>query len=194
MRIFYDTEFIDDGKTIDLVSIGMIREDGTELYAVSSEFNALKLQDNPWLVENVWPSLPTYKHPGTVRCYCGPGHLDTNNPEVRSRAQIARLVADFILNTPDPQLWAYYSAYDHVALAQLWGAMINLPHGIPMQTDDIVTAAKFAGLTPSDLPKQADGHHNALADARHNRVMAEYIDAEARHIRAVHTDAKHTNH
>lgn len=175
MKIFYDTEFIDDGKTIDLVSIGMVREDGTELYAVSSEFDVLNLQTNPWLVENVWPSLPTYKHPGTLRCYCGPGHLDLDHPDIRTRAQIARLIEEFILTTPDPQLWAYYSAYDHVALAQLWGPMRNLPEGIPMQTDDLVTLAKLAGLSTKDLPQQAEGQHNALADARHNRVMADYI-------------------
>ncbi|MBE4783944.1 3'-5' exoribonuclease [Streptomyces caniscabiei] len=176
MRIFYDTEFIDDGTTIDLVSIGMVREDGAELYAVSSQFNVLKLQANPWLVENVWSSLPSYKHPGTMRCHCGPGHLDTSSPDVRSRAQIANLVADFILDTPDPQLWAYYSAYDHVALAQLWGPMINLPRGIPMQSDDIVTEAKRLGLRPNDLPQQPDGLHNALADARHNLVRARFLD------------------
>jgi hypothetical protein len=173
MRIFYDTEFIDDGKTIDLISIGMVREDGAELYAVSSEFNQTAVRQNPWLMENVWSSLPIWKNqPG----YRGVDKLDLDHPDVRSRAQIARLVAEFILDTPDPQLWAYYSAYDHVALAQLWGPMINLPRGIPMQSDDIVTAAKLAGLTPRDMPKQTDGHHNALADARHNLAMARHID------------------
>ncbi|WP_328425961.1 hypothetical protein [Streptomyces sp. NBC_00443] len=179
MRIFYDTEFIDDGKTIDLISIGMVTEDGRELYAVSSEFDVHKLHANPWLVDNVWPHLPTFKHPGTLRCYCGPGHLDRNSPDVRTRAQIARLVADFILSTPDPQLWAYYSAYDHVALAQLWGPMINLPRGIPMQSDDIVTEAKRLNLTPGDLPQQPDGLHNALADAHHNLVRARFLDQVA---------------
>ncbi|MFM9675805.1 hypothetical protein [Streptomyces brasiliscabiei] len=179
MRIFYDTEFIDDGTTIDLVSIGMVREDGAELYAVSSQFNVFKLQANPWLVGNVWPSLPSYRHDGTLRCHCGPGHLDTGHPDVRPRIQIANLVAKFILDTPDPQLWAYYSAYDHVALAQLWGPMINLPAGIPMQSDDIVTEAKRLGLRPADLPQQPDGLHNALADARHNLVRAQFLDAIA---------------
>ncbi|MGQ4358532.1 3'-5' exoribonuclease domain-containing protein [Streptomyces sp. SAS_272] len=174
MKIYYDTEFIDDGTTIDLISIGMVREDGAELYAVSSEFNQTAVRQNPWLLQNVWSSLPIRKNPPGMR---GIDKLDNDHPDVRPRTQIARLVADFILDTPDPQLWAYYSAYDHVALAQLWGPMINLPAGIPMQSDDIVTAAKLAGLTPDDLPKQADGHHNALADARHNRVMAEHIDS-----------------
>ena len=28
MRIYFDTEFIEDGRTIDRLSIGMVREDG----------------------------------------------------------------------------------------------------------------------------------------------------------------------
>jgi hypothetical protein len=185
MRIFYDTEFIDDGTTIDLVSIGMVAEDGRELYAVSSEFDQANLHANPWLVDNVWPSLPTFKHNGEgrmIRCHCnhGKGHLDLDDPTVRTRGQIARMVAAFILATPDPQLWAYYSAYDHVAYAQLFGPMSQLPDGLPMQTDDIVTEAKRLGLTPSDLPEQPDGLHNALADARHNLVRARYLDEIAR--------------
>lgn len=35
MRYFFDTEFYEDGKTIDLVSIGIVAEDGRELYAVN---------------------------------------------------------------------------------------------------------------------------------------------------------------
>ena len=39
MKIFFDTEFIEDGKTIDLISIGMVREDGETYYASSPERN-----------------------------------------------------------------------------------------------------------------------------------------------------------
>ena len=38
-RYFYDTEFIEDGTTIDLVSIGIVDEAGREFYAVSTEFD-----------------------------------------------------------------------------------------------------------------------------------------------------------
>ena len=37
MRYFYDTEFIDNGRIIDLISIGVAAEDGREFYAVSAE-------------------------------------------------------------------------------------------------------------------------------------------------------------
>ena len=39
VRYFYDTEFIDDGRTIELISIGVAAEDGREYYAVSTEFD-----------------------------------------------------------------------------------------------------------------------------------------------------------
>lgn len=177
MRIFYDTEFLDDGKTIDLISIGMVDEDGRELYAVSSEFDQAAVRRHGWLMANVWPSLPILRNPRGQR---GVDRLDVTDPVVHPRAQIARMVQQFILSVPDPQLWAFYSAYDHVALAQLFGPMSNLPAGIPMQTDDLVTEAKRLGLTPADLPQQEAGHHNAIADARHNRDMARHMDRIAR--------------
>ena len=46
-RFFYDTEFIEDGTTIDLVSIGVVDETGREFYAVSSQFDERKAI--PWV-------------------------------------------------------------------------------------------------------------------------------------------------
>ncbi|HET7322728.1 MAG TPA: hypothetical protein VFJ06_00160 [Halococcus sp.] len=34
VRFFYDTEFIDNGRIIDLISIGVVAEDGREFYAI----------------------------------------------------------------------------------------------------------------------------------------------------------------
>lgn len=172
MRIFYDTEFIDDGRTIDLISIGLVAEDGRELYLISRDFDLRALQRHQWLMDNVAPSLP-------LKAWEDGGPWDREHPDFRyvtPRAFIAAEVASFIQSTPDPQLWAYYAAYDHVALAQLFGPMSNLPSGVPMQTDDLVTEAKRLGLTPADLPPQPNGLHNALADARHNLVRAQFMD------------------
>ena len=38
-RYFYDCEFIEDGRSVDLVSIGVVDEYGREFYAVSTEFD-----------------------------------------------------------------------------------------------------------------------------------------------------------
>ena len=56
MRYFYDTEFIDDGCTIDLISIGVATEDGREYYAVSTEFDPERA--GSWVRTHVLPKLP----------------------------------------------------------------------------------------------------------------------------------------
>jgi hypothetical protein len=96
-----------------------------------------------------------------------------SDPCVKPRHVIAREVRDFILAEPGPQLWAWYGAYDHVALCQLWGRMIDLPDGVPMWTNDLKQECERLGNP--EVPQQAAGEHNALADARHNRVIAEFL-------------------
>lgn len=164
-RIFYDTEFLEDGRTIELISIGMVREsDGAELYLVNAEMPVHLIREHQWLMKNVWPSLPL----------TSAGHLDFTSPLVVSKIEIAAAVRRFVGDTPFADLWAWYGAYDHVALAQLWGRMIDLPSGIPMWTNDI--KQEHARLGYPMLPEQESGSHNALADARHNMAMMQFLD------------------
>jgi hypothetical protein len=50
-----------------------------------------------------------------------------------------------------------------VALAQLFGTMVDLPHGIPMYTNEFMQEWRRAGKPP--LPGKPENAHNALADA-----------------------------
>lgn len=179
MRLFYDFEFVEDGQTIDPVSVGMVREDGTELYAVFATADEAALTGDPWLRDNVWVQLPTVPCPPGHRCLTrGHGHLDLDHPAVRPPAQIRNLVGDFIQDTPDVQLWADHSAYDHVALAQLWGRMVALPTHVPMFTSELQQEARRLGAAA--LPAQEPGtQHHALLDARYDRDVALYLDALA---------------
>lgn len=63
MRIWYDTEFLETSRTIDLISIGMVREDGAEYYAVSNEAARRPLcgqiRKHEWLMANVVPAPQT---------------------------------------------------------------------------------------------------------------------------------------
>ncbi|MFI6753331.1 hypothetical protein ACIBI3_44750 [Actinomadura luteofluorescens] len=135
-----------------------------------------------WLMDNVAPGLPQRlrrDHLPRIDKPTGgqPGRfsLDRNDPSVLPRWVIAKQVAAFLQATPDLQLWASYGAYDHVVLCQLWGAMVDLPDGIPMHTHDIQQEADRLG-NPT-LPEQAHGHHTALADARHVQTAAESLAA-----------------
>lgn len=73
----------------------------------------------------------------------------------------------------DLELWADYGAYDHVALAQLWGPMIRLPKGLPMFTREFQQIWRDRG--EPELPEQTDGQHDALADARHLKASFEHL-------------------
>lgn len=185
MRIFYDTEFLEDGRHIELISIGMVAEDGREYYAVNRDMPKRKIRKHKWLMENVVPSLP-HAHGDERNMQIG-WLFNPFDRRVKGKDQIANEVADFILGPghrssselPHVELWAWYGAYDHVALAQLWGPMINLPEGIPMWTNDLRQECERLGVAKS-MPEQPDGVHNALADARHNLVRARYLDELAR--------------
>jgi len=161
MRYFYDTEFLEDGRTIDLISIGIVAEDGREYYAVNSDMPQHRVKDHSWLMANVWPTLPTYVDGDTT-------WINPEDAGVKPREVIARDVASFLRATSHTELWAWYGAYDHVVLCQLWGTMMQLPAGIPMWTNDL--RQEVARLGDPKLPDQASCEHNALEDARHLAV------------------------
>src|SRR2546423_15601829 len=56
VRFFYDCEFIEDGRTIELVSIGVVDESGREFYAVSTEFDPSRAID--WVRRHGLDKLP----------------------------------------------------------------------------------------------------------------------------------------
>lgn len=105
-----------------------------------------------------------------------------------------------------PEFYGYYSAYDHVLLCSLFGRMIDLPKGFPMYTIDLKQILEeknavlkkggvehrslFTNITVDfatqhnyvryqnhiDYPKQTN-EHNALADARWNRDLYNFLQS-----------------
>jgi hypothetical protein len=148
LRFFYDCEFIEDGRTIDLVSIGIVDETGREFYAVSTEFDASRAID--WVKRNVLGKLPP-----------------PADPAWRSLERIRADLLAYLLAPCEPiELWAWMAAYDHVALCQLWGDMRALPRPIPRFTHELRQRWEYAGSP--ELPPAPPDRHDALADARHN--------------------------
>lgn len=170
MKIFYDCEFLENGRTIDLISIGMVREDGEELYCVNRTMPWPSIMRHPWLRENVVPHLPAIQRGGEG----GALQLDLRHRDVYPRRAIAELVHSMLITGGGkPELWADYGAYDHVCLAQLFGTMMELPRDVPMFTRDI--QQEIARLGDPEIPAQAPGEHHALADARHVRDVSEFL-------------------
>jgi hypothetical protein len=155
VRVFYDLEFGRTAPDVTLVSIGLVAEDGREYYAVSSDFDPLDV--HPWVRDNVLPQLPP---------------ASTWKPRTTIRDELLAFLG------PEPVLWAWYGAYDHVALCQLWGAMPALPRPLPRFTRELRQRWEDAGR-PQLPPPTADAH-DALADARLNLLRWEAIEAAVR--------------
>lgn len=143
MRYWFDTEFIEDGKTIDLLSIGIVAENGRTYYAESSDCDYSKASE--WVVQNVFP------------------HLRGNG---KPKLQVAEEIIAFV--GEKPEFWAYFADYDWVALCQLYGRMIDLPKGWPMFCLDLKQELYLAGGKPTAKNECA---HDALADAHWNRQV-----------------------
>lgn len=171
-RFFYDSEFLEDGKTIDLISIGIVSETGREYYAINDEAPWQRITRHDWLMNNVVPYLPMTDN--QQKAFSRELPLDLTHPCVKSPYVIAQEVRQFLLGNwqpglmaddpPEVELWAWYGAYDHVKLMQLWGRMIDRPQGIPMWTNDL--RQEVHRLGNPRLPLQAAGEHDALEDAR----------------------------
>lgn len=162
IRYFFDTEFMEDGEVIELLSIGVVCEDGREFYAESADADYSHASE--WVKTNVIPHM----------------QQDDWDEDIVggwiSRAVIATDLLKFV-NAGDsrPQFWAYYGDYDWVVLCQLYGTMMDLPKSWPMFAMDLKQLCVMLG--DPELPKQTSGEHNALNDARwtyatHNWLLA----------------------
>jgi hypothetical protein len=154
-KFFYlDTEFHEDGRIIDLISIGVVSEEGKEFYRISTEFSPNNC--NLFVREKVLPQL-------------GGGVW-------KNKKQIAADLVKFLKireDDQDIQFVGYYADYDHVVLAQLFGRMVDMPSNINYFTLDIKQEAVMNDIDLSKIPNEDE--HNALADARWNKRAWEYI-------------------
>ena len=152
MRYFLDTEFNDDGKLIDLISIGIVSEDGREFYYESSEFDLDSAAKSYWLSQNILVGLSVQRS---------------------SRDHIKNALVEFIGEDTRPEFWGWYCSYDWVALCQLFGPMLSIPEGWSKRCNDIKQLVDQLGN-----PKLSDNlkAHNALEDAKWNKEVFELMN------------------
>lgn len=169
MKFFYDTEFYENGydNPIQLISIGIVAEDGRELYLENADFDPVMVPEGHFLVDNVFPWL--YNAPDVVLHH----------------RQIGDLVREFLVeDSPkeDHELWGYYADYDHVILAQLFGTMVDMPNELPWYTLDLKQVLHMnwdyisAYLDVNPVPVQDGVEHHALADARWNKKVYDWLE------------------
>ena len=171
MKYFLDTEFIEGFKkpikwlptiggfnkpyhSIQLISIGIVAEDGREYYAISNEFNPRDA--DTWVKDNVL--LPIYLEcvSGDMRNYAN--YSTKKNGAItwgkgKSNKQIAQEIFEFCsedvltlekakhynvsYENRNIEFYAYYADYDWVVFCSLFGTMMDLPKGFPMYCKDL---------------------------------------------------------
>jgi hypothetical protein len=187
MKYYLDTEFIEGfhkplfGKKrhfIDLISIGIVAEDGKEIYLISNDYNYNDADD--WVKENV--ILPLYLETvhGDARnvfdIHNFHKHYGISNKRIC--AEIMKFIwADtwdewigpsdeffergikYGWNTESSiEFYAYFADYDWVVFCSLFGRMINLPFDFPMYCKDLkqMLDDKAKLLTPLTLAANLD--------------------------------------
>lgn len=202
VKYFLDTEFIERGSgyPIDLISLGIVAEDGREYYAISTEFKPRAASD--WVIENVLKGLPPilFSNSGQEDLYArsdsrwSPEVITKNNDlpfsqleeegiaQWKPLIQIKEEVLAFVGEDTDPEFWGYYCSTDWVVFYQLWGRLIDKPKCIPFGCEDINSYRKFLGLSRKDWPKslETDGNHNALLGAKTVKLRWEWCHARHR--------------
>lgn len=178
MRFFLDTEFNEDGRTIDLISIALVAENGQEFYRQNAQADLRRV--NAWVAENVVPQLW-----GCPKNILGPRHMYGLCADPACVWRPKRLIRDELFKfvneqcilpearlEPKPEFWGYYADYDWVVLCQLFGAMIALPSGWPMYCRDLKQLSDMWGV---ELYQSDTDSHNALTDARWNRAAYDQL-------------------
>lgn len=153
MKIFFDTEFIDDKDNLILLSIGLVREDGKTYYAEIAEADRSKR--NKWVKENVLPHMK------------GP---------IKSRDLIAYEIAIFA--GTNPEFWAFFASFDWVLLCRLYGGLLAVPKNWPHYVNDILLLSRGP---KSSWPEQKSIKHHALNDAIWNKELYEHFMTKSKY-------------
>lgn len=141
---FIDTEFIEHATGIELLSIGIVCEDGRTFYAENTAVD-YRLADD-WVKENVISKL-RFKQPpcGQDEYYIKSRHKD--NPKgsnindgfnLEMRGDYSQIKEELLLFIDDnPTFYAYYADYDWVVFCKIFGRMIDLPKHFPLYCRDL---------------------------------------------------------
>ncbi len=196
MRYYLDSEFIENGVTIDLISIGIVADDGREYYAINSECDFSKASD--WVLENVLRPIGLDRGGFSIANLHNPwvsANYKSSYSQAKVKCQIAHEVAIFLgckaetlengktkyyldESKESPEIWGEWCSYDWVCFAQLFGTMMSLPDGFPMRCRDVIQwkedHLQYKGGLPASL--ETYGNHNALLGAKTVKMRYEFLE------------------
>lgn len=171
MNIYLDTEMEGLWKSANLISLGLVSDDGKEIYI---EFNDIDIdKQSDWIKQNVLANTVYY------------GNADVNsiinedNYYVGNKTQIQGVLREWFRQFKDVQIVSDVSHYDFVQFVDIFGTAFDLPDNISPSCHDInqdianyyfISDADAFNLSREDIlddSNYVDGaKHNAMYDAR----------------------------
>ncbi len=184
MRYYLDCEFIESGhrEPIDLISIGLVCQDGRTYYAINYDCDWSKAND--WVRQNVLSQLPEMPLPQVFGSRVAFNKSEPYQQGWRNRGLIADEILDFCNPSKygKPEFWGEWCSYDWVVFCQMFGTMMDLPKGFPMRCRDIIQLSEdVLDIPATELPNSLEvpGNHNALLGAKTVEFRYDWLQKRA---------------
>lgn len=178
-KLFFDTEFTGLIRNTELISIGIIDEDGRSFYAEINDYDNSLI--TPWIQENVIDNLILGDGFTVIRT---PMYFSLNG----SKEEISKSLNNWLSEYDKVEFISDCNSYDHVLLVDLitnGGSALDMPEFISPYCHDInqdiaiyynVSNEEAFNMSREKIANtNADGKHNALKDAVDIKKIYEMI-------------------
>jgi hypothetical protein len=209
MKHFYDLEFLENGVTIELISIGIISDDGNEYYAINSDIQTdedlhRRISEHDFLAKEVIKHLPLlddhkvaqqlekaamskrqpYFEPDSGRSIhrgtCLDWELNLTDRDVKPKWVIANEVRNYFLNRLDHGM--HDDEMDDVGDVELWANYGAYDHvGLMQLWGPMMARPKHLPMFTHDLQHFAHDIGVSWADLPKQEAAKHDALADARH-------------
>ena len=192
MNIYFDTEFTGLKKDTQLISIGLISEDGKEFYGEFASINTELLDD--WIIENVLMNTAKYGEVNETDIV-----VNESDYHFGTREEIQEELKNWLSQFDEVQLISDVCHYDMVLFIDIFGSAFDLPDNVsPVCYDinqDIASYYEESQKDAFDRNREdiLEEHgitivgqkHNSLYDARVIQQIYNILNEENYYIKTV---------
>lgn len=185
MNVYFDTEFTSLEKDAQLISIGLISEDGKEFYAEFASINTELLND--WIIENVLMNTAKYGEVNETDIV-----VNEKDYHFGTREEIQEELREWLSQFDEVQLISDVCHYDMVLFIDIFGSAFDIPENVSPVCYDINQDIAFHygesqkeafNRNREDILEEygftiTGNKHNSLYDARVIQQICEILREE----------------
>lgn len=160
VKVFFDLEFTGLNQNADILSIGLISDDGKTYYAEISDYDPHKVSG--WVHENVI------------------NHF--NNSHVITKSELKEELVEWFSQFTSVEMWSDVGQYDWVIFCNIFGSALDIPKNINYICFDLATLLKSCNIDPDiyrekfvDTIPIEGRKHNAIWDAQITKACYEKL-------------------